>query len=108
MTKTFREIIEAAEFDHYGVRAHRGEAIVGKTLGCSKVWIDGECTDADLDGISTLAVTAETIDSAITAIRNMYCWDSETIVLVGGYTGSHGEDHGEYIIKDNICLAVLA
>jgi len=104
----FAAIIEAAEFDHYGVRAHRSSAVIGKTLGNSKVWVDGEATDEELNGISTIKVksTAD-LDKAIGTLQAMYCWDNETIVLVGGFTGSWGEDAGEFVIEDNICLAVL-
>lgn len=105
---TFATIIEAAEYDHYGLRAHRSTATVGETLGNSRVWIDGECTDEELRGISTIKVrSADEIDAAVARLRKEYCWDNETIVLVGGYEGEHGEDDGEYIIRDNVCLGVL-
>lgn len=104
----FAEIIEAAEFDHYGIRAHRAEAVVGETLGNSRVWIDGECTDDELRGISTIKIhSSDEIESIVARLRREYCWDSETIVLVGGYEGEWGEDAGEYIIRDNICMAIL-
>lgn len=103
---TFREIIEAGEYDHYGVRAHRGgDAVVGQSLGNSYIWDDGECTGDELDGICTIKVTAETVDAAIERLR-AYSWDNEPIVLVGGYYGSHGSDSDEFIIRDNICLMV--
>lgn len=104
---TFQEIIAAAEFDHYGVRAHRSAAIVGGSLGKSRVWIDGEPTEEELDGISTIKVTAGTVDLALEIVRRTYCWSDETIVLVGGYVGAWGDDDGEFVIRDNVCLAVL-
>lgn len=104
----FAAIIEEGEYEHYGVRAHRVAATVGQTLGNSRVWVDGECTDDELRGISTIKVrTAEEAESAIARLRKEYCWDNETVVLVGGYEGEWGEDAGEFIIRDNICLAVL-
>lgn len=100
-------IINEGEYEHYGVRAHRSTAIVGETLGNSRVWIDGECTDEELRGISTIKVrTADELEAAIARLRKEYCWENETIVLVGGYEGEHGEDAGEYIIRDNVCLAI--
>lgn len=105
---TFREIIEAGEYDHYGLRAHRGvEVVVGQSLGNSRVWIDGECTDEELDGISALEVKADTIDAVIANLAG-YAWADEPIVLVAGNSRSWGEDAGEIVIPDNICLAVLA
>lgn len=104
----FAAIIDAAEYDHYGVRAHRDEAIVGKGLGKSRVWVDGEMTDDELDGISTIKVSsASDLVKALDILRQVYCFGGAQIVLVGGYFGSWGEDAGEYIIKDNICLATL-
>lgn len=104
----FREIIEAGEYEYYGVRAHRGEATVGAGLGNSRVWIDGDCTDDELPGISTLKVTAESVESMIDALGSRgYLFGDATIVLVGGYAGQWGEDADEYIIRDNVCLGVL-
>lgn len=103
----FAEIMAEGEYEHYGVRAHRVAATVGQTLGNSRVWVDGECTEDELAGISTIKVRdAAEIEAAVARIRQEYCWDNETIVLVGGYEGEWGEDVGEYIIRDNICLAV--
>lgn len=105
---TIIQIIEDGEFEHYGLRAHRGSAVVGETLGKSFVWVDGECTDEELPGISTLRVTdSSEVAQLIGFLKDTYCWDNESIVLVGGYTGEHGEDDGEFIIADNVCLAVL-
>lgn len=101
-------IIEAGEYEHYGVRAHRTDATVGASLGNSKVWIDGVVTDDELNGISTIKVKTTTdLEAAVSRLRREYCWADERIVLVGGNTGEWGEDAGEYIISDNVCLAVL-
>lgn len=104
----FRTIIEAGEFEHYGVRAHRADAIVGSSLGNSRIWIDGECTDDELRGVSTLKVTAENVDAMIDALADAgYVFGGAKVVLVGGYEGQWGEDEGEFIIRDNVCLAVI-
>lgn len=104
---TFAEIIQSGEYSHYGIRAHRTEATVGAYLGKSHVWVDGECTDETLNGISAIRVTPETVDQVVALIRSTYCWDAEQIVLVGGFEREHGEDDGEIIIRDNVCLGVL-
>jgi hypothetical protein len=104
----FREIIERGEYEHYGVRAHRSTVAVGETLGNSRVWMDGECTDDELRGISTLKVTADNVDDMIgTLAAAGYIFGDAAVVLVGGFAGEWGEDAGEYIIRDNICLAIL-
>jgi hypothetical protein len=103
---TFKAIIEQDEYEHYGVRAHRGQAVVGQTLGNSRVWVDGEITGDELAGISTLTVTAADVDGVVSRIRSEYCWSDEQIVLVAGDFMTWGEDAGEAVIHDNICLAV--
>ena len=105
---TFREIIEEGEYEYYGVRAHRGSApVVGENLGNSRVWVDGECTDEELNGICAARVTVENLDNVIERVRREYAWGDAPIVLVGGYEGSWGYDDGEVVIRDNICLATL-
>ena len=104
----FATILEAAEYEHFGVRAHRTDATVGVSLGNSKVWIDGVVTDDELNGISTIKVKTTTdLEAVVSRLQREYCWSDERIVLVGGNTGEWGEDAGEYIISDNVCLAVL-
>jgi hypothetical protein len=103
------DMIKAGDYEYYGLRAHRREPVIGKSLGKSRVWIDGECTDDELDGISAVRVKAgDDLDAIIDRLRREYCWEAETIVLIGGYIASQGEDRGEIIIRDNICLAVLS
>lgn len=106
--ENFAAIIEQASFDHYGVRAHRSAPVVGASLGNSLVWVDGECTDDELDGISTIKVSsASELANAVALLRREYIWSDEVIVLVGGNVGSWGEDAGEFLIRDNVCLAAL-
>ena len=102
------ELIEAGEYEHYGLRAHRGDAAaVGEWLGNSRVWVDGDPTDDELGGICAIKVIAGTAESVLATIRKMYAWGGAQIVLVGGYYASYGEDRDEIIIRYNICLAIL-
>lgn len=102
-------LIADGEYEHYGLRAHRGSVpVVGGRLPNSRVWIDGECTDEELAGVSTIEVTDTSDLSAIVArLRREYAWGGEPVVLVAGYYGEYGEDSGEIIIRDGICLAVV-
>lgn len=105
---TLAEIVAQGEFEHYGIRVHRAVPVVGKTLGKSKVWINGECTEEELDGISTIKInSSDNIADVVEFVRKLYDWDNSPIVLVGGFSGQWGEDDGEYIIRDNVCLAVI-
>lgn len=102
-------IIAEGEYDRYGLRAHRSEAVVGETLGKSRVWVDGDITDEELPGISTIRIeSADAVEATVRRLESEYCWDEETIVLVGGNSGEWGVDDGEYIIRDNVCLAVVS
>lgn len=108
MAEHFAEIVVAGEYDFYGVRAHRSSCVPGETLGRSRQWIDGECTDVELAGISALKIAdVDDIPTLVERLKREYCWSDETIALVGGYSVEWGEDDGEILIKDNVCLAVL-
>lgn len=103
----FRAIIDAGEYEYYGIRAHRGaEPIVGASLGNSYVWDDGRITDEELAGICTIKVTADTLSRALADMSGYFLAD-EPLVLVGGNYAEHGYDPGELIIRDNVCLAVI-
>ena len=103
----FAEIIEKQEFDFYGIRAHRGNAVeVGGVCDESMVWDDGECTEDSLDGTCAMLVReGDDLDLAIKGVSKMYVWDNEEIILIAGHYASHGEDDGEIVIRDAVRLA---
>jgi hypothetical protein len=102
------QIVASAEYNYYGIRAHRAAAAVGEVLGNSYVWIDGEPTDVELNGVCTIRVgEGDDLDAIVARIRREYCWDNETIVLVGGYHGEWGEDDGEFIIRNAVVLDIV-
>ena len=104
----FLDIINEGEYEHFGIRAHRGDApVVGASLANSRVWVDGECTDEEINGVCATRVTAATLEAIVARAKAEYAWGGEPIVLVGGDYVEHGYDDGEIIIRKNVCLAVL-
>ncbi len=107
MTTEMLNIIDADEYEHFGIRAHRGStATVGATLPNSFAWDEGECTDDELDGVCVCKVTADTLTETVDRIRREYGWGNAQIMLVGGYYGQWGNDADEYIIRDGVCLTI--
>lgn len=109
MTKpSSQEIIAKAEelywdddnaFDYIGVRTQEQEFELGTIDHTSKVWIDGEETDEELDGLCVTdyenpAVKAHGSD------RSGSCYFGDHVALIGYNYGSDGEDDGEIIARD--------
>lgn len=93
------EIKDEYAYDFIGVRVQENEFTEGETLDCSYIWVDGECTDEELDG--TCAVR---IDDA--ELAKGYFGDH--VAIIAGYYGEYGEDLGEIIIREAEVLEVLA
>lgn len=79
--------------DAYGMQA--GQKVEHNSL----VWIDGEETDEELDGVC--AVNADVISQ----IDATYYGD--TVVVLGSQRAEYGEDEGEIIMQDAVVLAVV-
>ena len=95
------EIKNECEYERIGIRVQENEFTEGEMLGNSFVWIDGECTDEELDG--TCAIN---LDDAKCAIENGYF--GEHIALIAGDRFEWGQDEGEIIIKDAVVIEVIA
>lgn len=92
----------------YGVRAiPRGEVVrVGQRLKPSFRWEDGEQTEEELNGTSSIGVKAGGAQAAIKALkRGGYAGD--TIALIVGDRAESGDDPGERVIRDAHVLAVF-
>ena len=103
----FAEIIAKDEFEFYGIRAHRGEAVaIGDICENSMVWDDGECTGDELDGVCAMRVApGDNINAAVDMVKRMYGWGESEIILVAGQYGAWGEDKGEVVIRSAVRLA---
>jgi hypothetical protein len=103
-----RRAMACSPFEHFGLRAHRRNIAVGETLPNSKIWRDGNMTADELPGCSTIKITpGGDIAAALEKVRQIYGWGGASVILVGGWQGSYGEDPEEIIIENGECLAVL-
>ena len=113
-------------FAVWGIRAVAqcyGIPEAGEELANSYVWVDGEWTDEELDGVCTMGIKAANRESIETAIRNLgrdackffeidpprdwFTYQADAYVLVKGESGRSGEDKGETIIENGIAVAVF-
>lgn len=105
------KIIDEGEFDIYGLRVvHSGDEVeVGEELPNSFRWEEGERTNEELDGVSTIGIgSSEQIDHAVKIVkRGGYEPVGEQVVLVGGESAGWGEDPGERVIRNARVLAVF-
>lgn len=93
------EINNEYAYDFIGIRVQEKEFTLGETLDNSFVWIDGECTEEELDGTCAIRLS----DSKL---ANEYFGDH--VAVIAGYYGTYGEDLGELIIRDAEVIEVLA
>jgi hypothetical protein len=111
------EIIEESGFDKIGLRVMTGGKIVseGERLENSFVWVDGNCTNEQLEGVSALDLEFDGWEIEEDRLNEMLeiaktynlLSDSEQVVIVGGNDGYEGNDQDEIVIYDAHCVAVL-
>ena len=101
MTDTIRDII-ANDFDHmyFGLRTQEVPFTLGPIDHTSKLWIDGEETETDLDGLCVTSLEApETF--------NYQSYYGEHQALIGFNHGHPGTDPYELIAQDPVVLYII-
>ena len=93
------EIKENSEYEYIGVRVQENEFVKGEILNNSFVWVDGEMTDEELDGICAVKLEDAELASG---------YFGDHIAIIGGNSMEYGQDLGEIIIRDAEVLEVLA
>lgn len=108
---SMKDIVKAIDMnsiDEDGLYAYIGIRVqddayglhVGQTVEhSSHVWVDGEDTEDELDGVC--AINYE----AIRFVNAEYFGD--TIIVLGSQNAEYGEDVGEIIMQDAVVLAVV-
>ena len=84
--------------------------------------MDGEKTEEELDGISTMGIKSVSEDAVIAAVKNLgrdacarfgveanvyHSYFGQNFVLVKGDSATAGEDKGEWVIRNPVVVAVL-
>lgn len=87
------------DYEIVGIRVQEVPFELGEMHHCSHVWVDGDDTEEELDGVSILrADRAE--------MARHYYGNHVAIVAGNGYT--YGEDDGEIVLRDPVVVEVLA
>lgn len=112
------EIIEESGFNKIGLRVMTGGKVVavGEQLENSFVWVDGDCTSEQLEGVSALDLEFDGWEIEESRLNEMLeiaktynlLSDNEQVVIVGGNDGYEGNDQHEVVIYDAHCIAVLS
>lgn len=100
------EIMKIAEeynmnYEKIGIRFQDEDFELGPIDHVSNVWVDGEDTGEEMDGISVFDVAA--LDRAST---EPYEW-FDHIAVIGGNDYVYGEDAGELVISDPVVLSII-
>ena len=114
------KIVEDDSWACLGLRATRSESegAVGEYLDDSYIWVDGVCTDDQLNGVCALGIDADNYSEqdlvdlikmhgsewcdffGIESSNAKYGYDGINLILVQGDESTRGEDNGEYIISN--------
>ena|ERR1700744_2286851 len=96
------------DFGYIALRAFDAGFSVGDTMPDSFVWVDGECTDEELNGACGLEVESEEdIASKLQDFREGYGWGDRIVYVIGGHYAERGNDRGEIIIRNAKILKVI-
>jgi hypothetical protein len=91
------------DYEHFGLRVVAELPEDGETLPPSRVWDDGEPTEALLPGTSALSLDdARSIEHALRVAPQ---YPGAYVLLLGANRRQHGTDAGEIVMADAIVLA---
>ena len=92
------------EYEYVGIRTQEEPFELGEMDHVSHIWVDGDDTGEELDGVSALSLTSKYIDW--TKLASAYYGDH--VAIICGYSASWGEDDGEIIIEDPEVVEIIA
>lgn len=101
MIDRVKEMAEDPFRDYYyiGIRVQDVPFELGEMNHMSHVWVDGDDTGEELNGVSVLL-------GAYADLANQYFGDH--IAIVAGDSGESGEDDGEIVLSDAQVIEILA
>jgi hypothetical protein len=94
------------EYSYIGVRKQEAPFETGSIEHCSHVWDDGEDTGEELDGISTIKITASTAEAVLARMAKEYY--GQHIAILAADEATYGEDVGELVLQDAQVVYIIA
>lgn len=108
MIEKAKAAIEADEkHEIFAIRTQDVPFEMGKIDHKSLVWIDGEMTDEELDGISATAIDPDDIVKGLNR-HSREGYEGEHIAILAGKESKAGEDPFEIIMETPDVIAILA
>ena len=100
-TAEIKSIMEELSWDYdmVAIRTQEFPFELGTIDHCSHVWVDGDDTGVELDGIC-----GSMIDYVDTNLNDYF---GEHVAIIAGNNFSYGEDPGEVIIRDAACVRII-
>ena len=90
---------EDSEYDYYGIRTQKQEFQLGEIEHKSSIWIDGDETEEQLDGICTWLLYDRFYDERHNDIENALVYQGEHIAIIASNYADGGEDTNEMIMR---------
>lgn len=105
MAKEIKALYEELKMEYganIGIRVQENVPFtVGPMDHVSHVWVDGEETDDELDGVCAISLSFPGWEH----LASMYC--GAHVALIAGDVAGYGDDAGEIILSDAEVIAVL-
>lgn len=108
MIEKAKAAIEADEnHEIFAIRTQDVPFEMGQIEHKSLVWVDGEMTDEELDGISATVIDVNDIERSLNRHSREGYDGGHIAILAGGYSVP-GEDAGEVVMENPDVIAILA
>ena len=107
MIARLKEVAEELYYDYevVAIRVQDPEFELGEIDHKSHVWVDGDETDEELDGVCGIRsdMAERVFNSSFSCV-----YPGEHVAIIAGNCYTGGEDRGEVIIEDPVVVEVLA
>lgn len=106
MKEEIIDIMNKIGFAYFGIRVDENvDYKVGDYTANSRVWVNNEVTDEELEGTSCVGfMYADEIESALETAKGYF---GNRVYVIAGNDMEYGEDSGEYVIKDAVVVAIV-
>ena len=91
------------DYDKIGIRIQEQSFELGEIDHVSHIWVDGEDTGDELNGISVIDINSPIANDMISG----HGYFGNHIALIGGDLDEYGEDSGELVLKNAVVLNII-